>query len=36
MKEIVKAKFTQNPDLMKKLLDTKDLTIVEANAYDKF
>lgn len=36
MREVVKAKFDQNSDLMQKLLDTKDATLVEANAFDTF
>jgi predicted NAD-dependent protein-ADP-ribosyltransferase YbiA (DUF1768 family) len=36
MKELVTAKFEQNPDLMKKLISTNDSIIAEANAFDKF
>jgi ribA/ribD-fused uncharacterized protein len=30
-----RAKFTQNPDLLAKLLDTKGTTLVEASPFDK-
>jgi ribA/ribD-fused uncharacterized protein len=36
MTEIVTAKFTQNADLLQKLLDTGNAILVEANNYDKF
>lgn len=36
MREVVKAKFEQNPDLMKKLLSTEDALLAEANAFDTF
>lgn len=37
MAEIVEAKFTQNPDLLEKLLATDDIELVEGNTWgDKF
>lgn len=33
MREIVRAKFSQNPDLLKKLLDTGDAELVEGNSW---
>lgn len=31
MKEVLEAKFTQNKDLLEKLLDTGDATLIEGN-----
>ncbi len=37
MREIINAKFGQNPDLMQKLLDTNDIIIEEGNRWnDRF
>lgn len=36
MKEVVKAKFEQNQDLLQKLLNTGDAVLAEANAFDNF
>ena len=36
MKEIVKKKFLQNPDLRSYLVSLPDLPIVECNRYDSF
>ena len=36
MKTAVRAKFTQHPELRKKLLDTKDAPLGEANPRDKY
>lgn len=33
MEEVVRAKFSQNPDLLQKLLDTGDLELVEGNRW---
>ena len=33
MEEIVRAKFVQNPYLMKKLLDTGELLLIEGNTW---
>ena len=33
MYSICRAKFTQNPDLLKKLLDTGDAELVEGNTW---
>lgn len=33
MREVVRAKFSQNPDLLKKLLDTGDAELVEGNSW---
>ena len=33
MEEIVRAKFKQNPDLMEKLIDTKDEKLIEGNTW---
>jgi len=33
MREVVRAKFSQNPDLLKKLLDTGDAELVEGNGW---
>ena len=33
MEQVVRAKFSQNPDLLKKLIDTGDLELVEGNAW---
>jgi ribA/ribD-fused uncharacterized protein len=35
MKAGIYEKFTQNPDLKQKLLDTKDIILVEASPFDK-
>ena len=34
MEEIVRAKFTQNPDLKKKLLATEDILLIEGNTWN--
>ena len=34
MEEIVRAKFEQNKDLRKKLVDTKDAVLVEGNTWN--
>lgn len=34
MYEVCKAKFEQNPDLLKKLLNTKGFTVVEGNTWN--
>ncbi len=36
MKTAIRAKFTQHPELRKKLLDTKDAPLGEANPRDKY
>ena len=37
MKELLMAKFSQNEDLKKKLLDTGDATLIEGNTWgDKY
>lgn len=33
MRDVVRAKFSQNPDLLKKLLDTGDAELVEGNSW---
>lgn len=33
MKEVLRAKFNQNPDLAKKLLDTEYLVLIEGNTW---
>ena len=33
MEEVVRAKFSQNPDLLQKLLDTGDLELTEGNGW---
>lgn len=34
MCSVCRAKFTQNPDLFKKLLDTSDAELVEGNTWE--
>ena len=36
MRQVVEAKFAQNPELMQKLLSTGNAILVEANAFDNF
>lgn len=33
MEEVVRAKFSQNPDLLQKLIDTGDIELMEGNAW---